>query len=133
MSGKQLKQAWRWYGPADPITLQDIRQAGATTIVTALHEVPIGEVWTIEDIQKRKEIIAAGGLEWGVVESIPLHDSIKRQTGDWKQYVQALPAKYPKPWRLWYPCSDLQLYASNRLDAYRSRLPDARWVYCIAI
>jgi mannonate dehydratase len=81
-------QTMRWFGPSDPVSLQDIRQAGCSAVVTALHQVAVGDIWTIDAITARKEMIQKAGLEWTVIESLPVHEDIKKQSGQYQLYIE---------------------------------------------
>lgn len=83
-----FQESMRWFGLNDPVSLQDIKQAGCTHVVTALHHIPVGDIWTIAEINKRKEIIEAIGLKWTVIESLPVHDDIKKKSGNYQLYIE---------------------------------------------
>lgn len=82
-----MEETWRWFGPDDTVTLEQIRQAGATGIVTALDHVPTGDAWPAADILERKRLIEDAGLSWSVVESVPLHNDVKTRSGEYRRYI----------------------------------------------
>ena len=122
-----MLQGWRWYGPDDPVSLDDIRQAGATDVVTALHQVPIGEAWTRSAVEERKNLIensqpGRSKLTWSVVESIPVPDDVKRLGGKATRSIEALD-RQPRGGRSKrHQDHLLQFHAGGRLVPHRSRV-----------
>ena len=99
-----MRESWRWFGPNDPVTINYIRQTGATDVVSALHAIPIGEVWSVEAVQAHQQLIeqsesGLSQLRWTVVESIPVHEDIKLARPNHQRYID----NWILPWRTWLP------------------------------